>query len=165
MKHQLTKTMGLAMVGAALLVAAPVFASSHNSSASEGVSWHSHDRGSIIDLLQKRAKEFNLTADQKDKIKALRATNETERKAFWAEMKKDRQEMRQLIQSKDYTEDKAKEMIAAKSEARQKMMLMRANTAHQVWLVLTPEQQQKVQAMMEKREAKVKAIMEKHSKS
>jgi Spy/CpxP family protein refolding chaperone len=101
-------------------------------------------------LMDKFSDKLHLTSAQVSQMKALRDANQPERDKYRSQMKDTRMQIHQLIQSKDYSEAKAKQLIASKSAIVQKLMLMRMNTAHKMWMMLTPEQQATWQDMMKK---------------
>ena len=96
------------------------------------------------DQLPPQLEQLNLTAAQKTKIQAIMQQN---RPAPRGDMKQNfeqhRQQEQQLISSKTFNEQAARQLIAQEQQQRTEFELNRLRERHAIFQVLTPAQQQK----------------------
>ncbi len=148
MKKKIVRMMGVGALSASLLTLSPAFAEAAEKSQAIGAKQTaSHGPASYgkKHRMKFMMKSLNLNQDQITKIKQIRQDMRGQMKAYWSQMQDIRTKMHSLINSEEYTQNKAKALIAEKTGVLEKLMLLRADTAHKIWLVLDSAQQTKWQ--------------------
>jgi Spy/CpxP family protein refolding chaperone len=102
-------------------------------------------RPSPRERLMKMLGDLNLTEAQKGQIEALLNKDETEIRGKFKAERKAKAELRRLAFSTEYTDDKAKALLAKSLPMHEQFMLQKARLDNAVFKLLTPEQQQKLQ--------------------
>jgi Spy/CpxP family protein refolding chaperone len=97
------------------------------------------------DRLMKMLDGLNLTDAQKGQIEALLDKNEAEIRSQFKAEREAKTELRRLAFSAEYTDDKAKALLAKSLPAHEQLMLQKARLDNAVFKLLTPEQQQQLQ--------------------
>lgn len=92
---------------------------------------------------------LNLTADQKQKIQAMKQTNRSKMMSDMEQMKVLRVQMHNMAMSDKMDEAAMDQMISKKSALMADMMKMRMMFKNQVYMMLTPDQKMKYRQAME----------------
>lgn len=93
---------------------------------------------------------LDLTEQQTQQIKQIFTQQKNTNAQSRETLKSYRQQEAALIRSSDFASDQWQAAHDAQQDARLSMALAHAEARHQVWNLLTPEQQQKLQQMTEK---------------
>ncbi len=135
------KKVALALTLAAPLVAGTAIANSHGGG---GDGWHGKH-------MQKVYKELNLTEEQQAEIKTIRQKQREQMQQFRTEGNRDAQraQMQALMKAETFDEDAARAMLNARHEASMEKKIAMMKSQHEIYQVLTPEQQAKFAEMME----------------
>lgn len=105
-------------------------------------------RGRHFEHLQQ---QLDLTPEQADEIRAILARNETERQTRREQARATRQELDTLLTAGPVNESRLRELVHKQAEQRADRLLSRQATRAAVDQVLTPEQQERHQAMQQQR--------------
>lgn len=107
-------------------------------------------------------KKLDLSDSQKQQIKAIfkakRADKNTDR---FEERQQFFEKRRQLIQSKTFDSAVAKQLAETMNNQRVERFVASAEAENKAWNILTPEQQQKAQELLQKRAKKMQEKREK----
>ena len=96
-------------------------------------------------LLSKRAVAvLDLTVDQQTQIKSIIDELRVDKKAFKSERKANREAFRALVEAENFDEEQAKALMADIKAERSEKMLALLKSRHQIWLLLTVEQREKL---------------------
>lgn len=116
-------------------------------------SWGGHEGYGRGGHLPHHLKDLNLTDDQRTRIgEILKAQGQTASAKFEA-ARKIHEDLRKLALSSDYTEDKARTLGNDQAKAAAEIALERARVDHEIYQLLTPEQQAKLKEKIEKSKA------------
>ncbi|GGP23464.1 Spy/CpxP family protein refolding chaperone [Silvimonas iriomotensis] len=107
-------------------------------------------------------KDLNLTDAQKAQIKQLMQANRQNMKQEMDTMRASRQQEQELLFSADYSDAKADQLAQADAQQMVAARAARIKFQHQLYAVLTPAQQQQLQAKQKEREAKMEQWRAKH---
>ncbi|MDR3425985.1 Spy/CpxP family protein refolding chaperone [Silvimonas sp.] len=99
-------------------------------------------------------KDLNLTDAQKAQIKQLMQANRSAMQQQMQGMKASHDQEQALLFSSDYSDAKADQLAQADAQQMVAGRAARLKFQHQLYAVLTPAQQQQLQAKMKEREAK-----------
>ncbi|WP_207384182.1 Spy/CpxP family protein refolding chaperone [Legionella nagasakiensis] len=111
--------------------------------------------------MQKISQELNLTADQKEKIKAIKEEARKSLQANKEEMISIRTQVKELIKSDKIDEAKLNKLLEQKKEILASKMKTKIMMKNQIYNVLNAQQKAKFSAMMDKWENKWKNKMKK----
>lgn len=113
-------------------------------------------------MLKHMAKELNLTDAQQTQIKGIMADGKTRTKPL-------RQQLRQNEQAENaningtFNESQARAFAGKQAQIMSDLMVEKQRTRSQVYAVLTPEQRQKAQQLMQERQQRWQSRMKKHT--
>lgn len=106
-------------------------------------------------LLSKRAvAALDLTVDQQTQIKSIIDELRVDKKTRKSERKANREAFRALVEAESFDEEQAKALMADIKAERSEKMLAHLKSRHQIWLLLTVEQREKLAELREKRKNK-----------
>lgn len=97
-------------------------------------------------------RDLNLSDTQRDRIFDLMHAQAPAMREQAKAMRKSQMELRQLGLSGEYSEAKAKALADANAQAMAKMGQLQASSSHQVYLLLTPEQQKRLEERQARRQ-------------
>jgi protein CpxP len=92
---------------------------------------------------QQKLKALDLTAAQQEQVKAIMEKQKPLREARMKEMHESRQALREATRSDAYDSAKVREIANKQAALHADMTVLRVETMHQVYALLTPEQKQK----------------------
>ena len=147
------KSVILATVTGAALMAAPAMAGNHGGEGAHHKGGHSKMQSKGCDILgHGMFRGLDLTSEQKDQIKAMVETQKASMKSERNAKQRDahHKQMQALITGAEFDKALAEKLVAQQQEKRQQGMLMRLETQNKIYNMLTAEQQQKLQQRMEK---------------
>lgn len=99
-------------------------------------------------------RRLGLSDEQKQKMQEIHSADAEKRDQHKALMKQKRSQMLAIIQAENFDESAWRIAYAKYQSASNEMALVRAENRHQVWNLLTPEQQKKMERLAKKREGK-----------
>ncbi|MER2494441.1 Spy/CpxP family protein refolding chaperone [Catenovulum sediminis] len=102
-------------------------------------------------------KKLDLTEQQKEQIKSIKASNQAQRESLKEDLKTFHQELRNLVISDNYSEEAAYALVAQYQSQLNDKLVLSATMRNQIRAVLTTEQQakfDKIMAHMKKRKHK-----------
>lgn len=111
---------------------------------------HKHS-GQDFPSVKHMKRKLDLTDEQADKIEAILAAAKAERKEQSGSLHSMKKELTQLTHSEDYDESAVKALFAQYQADMQDKMLAKSKVHHEIWLVLTPAQREKLSERMSKR--------------
>lgn len=106
------------------------------------------------DFERRGMRRLGLSDEQKAKMQEIFAADADKREQFKASMKQRRSDMRKIVQASNFDESAWRAAYAKYQGEANNMALIRAENRHQVWNLLTPEQQSKMERIAKKREKK-----------
>ncbi len=116
---------------------------------------HHQKRGKHSKHMMKRMiKELSLSEQQQVQIKAISTQAKAQHETLREAMKKFKGEEKTLLQAQAFDEQAYTSLHAAYQPIHMQIALTRAKTKHEIFNVLTTEQQEKWLALMEKRKEK-----------
>ncbi|WP_100658043.1 Spy/CpxP family protein refolding chaperone [Alteromonas flava] len=86
-------------------------------------------------------KQLDLGAQQKQDVKALMRQAKADRAVFKADQQAFRQAMKDIVQAEDWQPELVEQLLAQHAEQHKSALRDRADLRHNIWLLLTPEQQ------------------------
>ena len=104
--------------------------------------------------IKRMLRGLDLTVEQRQDIKQIMRQTKEDVKLYREDAKLARQDIKSLVQQGSWDAQAAEDAIDASAELKAKMGLQRAETKHQIWSLLTAEQQEKWVNRMEKRASK-----------
>jgi protein CpxP len=137
------KTLALALLLISLIVA-PAFAQGNGWGGSTG-------NGPTGEHLERLSQLLDLTPDQKADIKEIVAENRQRFSAQREAQRTNRQEVRELVAAETLNEARLRELLQEETEVRIDRMVATHTMRNQINQVLTPEQQEKHQALRQMR--------------
>ncbi|MGI2261100.1 Spy/CpxP family protein refolding chaperone [Shewanella sp. GXUN23E] len=148
MKAITLKSLVLAGVTGAVLLASPVMAGPHDGEGHQHKGGHQM-QGKGCDLMgHGMFRGLDLTAEQKAQIKAI--AKEQRGPNNQGANSAHHQQMQALITAPQFDKAKASALIEKQQNLRQEMMLKKLESQNKIYNLLTAEQQQKLQQRMEK---------------
>jgi len=148
MKSKKTKIL-IAMLAVALLA---VFAVSQTIKRV-----HMHHEGMFGDhMLGMMTEYLSLSADQQAQIKQIMAKEKPAMQPMFQQMEQGQQAMRQLIESGNFDETKARELATQQSQNLIEMEVQKARFFSEVYQVLTPDQRTKANQFLDRHEQRMK---------
>ena len=106
-------------------------------------------------MIGRMAKELNLTDDQKNKMKEIWASMRETSRAAREEIRKNRETLRQMIQDGTYNEGRANELLTRNAELQRQLQLAALNRMNEARQLLTAEQQEKLDRLLEARKERI----------
>jgi protein CpxP len=98
-----------------------------------------------------KLKELNLTSEQQAQVKDILEKQKPQREAHWKAMRESRQALREATRSDAYDSAKVREIATKQAALHADMTVLRAETRHRIYGLLTPEQKQKWDAKRDRR--------------
>jgi len=95
----------------------------------------------------RKAEKLDLTAKQKDRIWTILQEQDREVWKIMEDRRDSRHTLRSTVMSNDYDPEQIEAMAEARGDAVEQMFLKRAESGHEVWETLTPDQQQQLSEM------------------
>jgi Spy/CpxP family protein refolding chaperone len=105
-----------------------------------------HQKGDVPFYLR----DLDLTDTQKAQIKALMEKRHADRKAGKAEYWETRKAIHQLVQADTLDEARLEQLVDESMAMKKQAAMQKARFHHEMYQLLTPEQQDKLKAKMEK---------------
>ena len=135
------------------LIAAPLFALAATSSDAESGSRCGQDReheagrhrgpGMAEHGMHHRLSQLDLTAQQQDQIKQIFDQQKPAREEKMHAMRGSMMALKKATQADAYDHNQVQEIANQQAKLQADLIMLRADTRHQVYAVLTPEQRQK----------------------
>lgn len=97
---------------------------------------------------------LDLTVEQRQDVKQIIRETRQEAKLYKEDMKLARQDVKSIVQQPEFDQQAAESAIAANADVKMQLAQDRAETQHQIWVLLTAEQQQKWQDRVDARAEK-----------
>jgi protein CpxP len=113
-------------------------------------------------MLKHMTKELNLTEAQQTQIKSIMADGKTKMKPLLEQLRQNRQ-AENSIGNGTFNETQARAFASKQAGIMTDLMVEKQRTRSQVFAVLTPEQQQKAQQLMQERRQHRQERMKKHA--
>lgn len=104
--------------------------------------WH-HGPGMAGDDMHHRLSELDLTSQQQDQIKQIFDKQKPAREEKMHAMRDSMMALKKATQADAYDRDQVQEIANQQAKLQADLIVLRADTMHQVYAVLTPEQKQK----------------------
>lgn len=111
----------------------------------------STNKASLLSNLERMANGLNLNDDQKNQLKTIVAKTQPLVSKNLVLMGKSRIELVRMTFSDSYDEKKANNLADLQGSLFAKLVKLNTNMKHQVYLILTPEQRQKMKMQMQKK--------------
>lgn len=100
---------------------------------------------------QQKLKDLNLRDAQQAQVQQIMDKQQPLREAKWKEMRESRQALHEAARGDKYDSAKVRELAGKQAQLQAEMTVLRIETMHQVYALLTPEQKQKWDAKRERR--------------
>jgi Spy/CpxP family protein refolding chaperone len=113
-------------------------------------------------MLKNMAKELNLTDAQQTQIKGIMADGKTRTMPLMKQLRQNEQAENANING-TFNENQARTFAGKQAQIMSDLMVEKERTRSQVYAVLTPEQRQKAQQLMQERQQRWQERMKKHS--
>lgn len=140
------------LAGTVLSVAAAGIASAEPGAGCGGpghhASYHHGGKGHGFGHMFKR---LNLTDAQRDQMFQIRYAQEPAMRAKMKELRKGRQALRDAAKAENYDPQQVQTLAQAQAKTLAEMMVMRTETQHKIYAVLTPAQRQQFDQMRKHR--------------
>lgn len=104
--------------------------------------------------MHKILKQLDLTAEQRQDIRQILQDGRQDRLVYKADFRDFGQQIRAQVQSDSFDEESVKSLLQDRSDLRAELALERAQRKHQVWNLLTDEQQAEFEQQQQTRERK-----------
>jgi Spy/CpxP family protein refolding chaperone len=101
--------------------------------------------------LNRLSEKLGLTSEQKAKLEAILANTRPQLEQINQQRKANRQALRNLTQQDHYDEAEVTRLAEAQGDLTAQRVKLASQTKAEVFALLTPQQREKVQAMMEKK--------------
>ena len=113
-------------------------------------------------MLKHMAKELNLTDAQQTQIKGIMADGKTRTMPLMKQLRQNKQAENANING-TFNETQARAFAGKQAQIMTDLMVEKQRTRSQIYAVLTPEQRQKAQQLMQERQQHRQERMKKHS--
>jgi protein CpxP len=118
---------------------------------------HMHHEGMFGDHMLSRMTDYlSLSSDQQAQIKQIMAKEKPAMQPLFQQMEQGHQAMRQLIESGNFDEGKARELATQQSQNLIEMEVQKARFFSEVYQVLTPDQRTKANQFLDRHEQHMK---------
>lgn len=111
------------------------------------------ERGDMHHGLQQKLKELNLSSEQQAQVKEIMEKQKSQREAHMKAMQESRQALREATRSDAYDSAKVREIANKQAALHADMTVLRTETMHRIYSLLTPEQKQKWDAKRSRHDA------------
>jgi Spy/CpxP family protein refolding chaperone len=117
---------------------------------------HMHHEGIFGEhMLGMMTDYLGLSSDQQAQIKQIIAKEKPAMQPFLLQMQQSHQAMRQLIESGNFDEAKARELATQQSQSMIEMEVQKARIASEIYQVLTPDQRTKANQFLDRHEQRM----------
>src|SRR5690348_15604860 len=113
-------------------------------------------------MLRHMTKELNLTTDQQNQIKSIMQGERTKTRPLMQQMRQNEQQQNAAING-NFDEAQARAFANKQAQIMSDLIVEKQRTRSQIYAVLTPEQREKAQQLMQERQQKVQERMQKRS--
>lgn len=113
-------------------------------------------------MLRHMTKELNLTTDQQTQIKSIMQAEKTKTRPLMQQMRQNEQQQNAAING-NFDEAQARAFASKQAQIMSDLIVEKERTKSQIYAVLTPEQRQKAQQLMQERQQKMQQRMQKRS--
>lgn len=113
-------------------------------------------------MLGHMTKELNLTADQQSQIKSIMQAERSKTQPLMQQLRQNEQAQNATITG-NFDEEQARTFANKQTQIMSDLIVEKQRTKSQIYAVLTPEQRQKAQQLMQQRQQKRQQWMQKHS--
>jgi protein CpxP len=113
-------------------------------------------------MLKHMTKQLNLTADQQTQIKGILAEEKTKIKPITQQLRQNEQAENANING-NFDETQARAFAGKQAQLMTDLIVEKQRTRSKVYAVLTPEQRQKAQQLMQERQQRRQDRMKKHT--
>lgn len=113
-------------------------------------------------MLHHMAKELNLTADQQAQIKSIFQAERTKVQPLMQQLRQNEQAQNATVNG-NFDEAQARAFASKQTQIMSDLIVEKQRTKSQIYAVLTPEQRQKAQQLMQEHQQKMQERMQKHS--
>lgn len=118
-----------------------------------------HHRGG---MLKHMAKQLNLTEAQQTQIKGIMASEKTKIQPLMQQLRQNEQEQNANING-SFNENQARTFAGKQTQIMSDLIVERQRMRSEVYAVLTPEQRQKAQQLMQERQQRRQERMKQHA--
>lgn len=112
-------------------------------------------------LLRHMTRELNLTADQQAQIKGIMQAQRTKVQPLMQQLRQNEQAENATING-TFDEAQARAFAGKQTQIMSDLIVEKERTKSQIYAVLTPEQRQKAQQLMQEHQQKMQERMQKH---
>lgn len=113
-------------------------------------------------MLKHMTKELNLTADQQSQIKSIMQAERAKTKPLMQQLRQNSQAQNAAITG-NFDEGQARAFASKQTQIMSDLIVEKERAKSQIYAVLTPEQRQKAQQLMQGRQEKRQQWKQKHS--
>lgn len=113
-------------------------------------------------MLKHMTKELNLTTDQQTQIKSIMQAQKSKVQPLMQQLRQNRQAESANITG-NFDENQARTFANKQTQLMSDLIVEQERTKSQIYAVLTPEQRQKAQQLMQQHEQRMQERMQKHS--
>jgi protein CpxP len=111
-----------------------------------------HHAGKFRTGMHRVFKQLDLTEAQRDQLFEIRHNQRPALREKMKELRQSRQALRALATADTYDADRVREAAAQQAQVRTDLTVMRTETMHKMFQVLTPEQKQKLAELRQRHE-------------
>lgn len=127
---------------------------------------HMHGHGMFDEhMLGFMTEYLSLSTDQQAQIKQIMEKEKPAMQPLFSQMEQGHQAMRQLIESGNFDEGKAREIASQQSQNHIEMEVQKARMFSEIYQVLTPEQRGKADDFLDRHEQRMKQHLQEKSGS
>ena len=113
-------------------------------------------------MLRHMTKELNLTTDQQNQIKSIMQAEKTKTRPLMQQMRQNEQQQNAAING-NFDEAQARAFASKQAQIMSDLIVERQRAKSQIYAVLTPEQRQKAQQLLQERQQKMQQRRQKRS--
>jgi Spy/CpxP family protein refolding chaperone len=147
------------IVTAIVLAVAAGLSAAVTEAVTQGTGRHSRDGGK---KLQRMTQELNLTIAQQAQIKTILQTEKTKIQPLRQQLRQNRLAQTSAVTG-TFDETQVRAFAAKQAQIMTDLTVERERTKSQIYAVLTPDQRQKAQAMLQEHQQRRQQRMHKHS--
>jgi len=114
-------------------------------------------------MLNRMSKELGLSEAQQTQIKSIMADGKTRMKPLMEQLRQNRQQAESLNSNGTFNEGQARLFATKQAGVMADLMVEKQRTRSQIFAVLSPEQRQKAQQLMQERRQRRQERMKKHA--
>ncbi len=109
---------------------------------------------SDADPMARIAAQLDLSDEQRQQIRTILTSARQESKTLRAQIQQMRSQVEQMVRDDNYYEDQARMLVESNSQAFVELAMIGIRTMHDIRTVLTPEQREKADAMLDEFKAR-----------